>query len=481
MIDDEKVIRQGCRRTLDEEGYEVTTASTGSEGLRLIESRSYSLVLLDLMMPGMEGLEALARIRRTDPGALVVIITGYATVGKAVETMRRGAVDFLAKPFLPDQLRETVRRALAARGGPAAPPPGGAGPSEPDGAAAGDRRTVSILNCLEVGVAVTDCDGALTSLNPRALECLDRGRGDLKGRRVEECLPEKSLVLAVERALTDGASSVLELAPGSLCERFLKVRCSPLGSRDDGGIRGSVIVLDDISTAKKMEAVKSEFVGTVVHELRAPLATVQQLVYFLKEEEAGPVNKTQAQLLGRVLVRLGELLDLVKNLLNIAKMEAGTLMFQMAPVDPGVLVEGCVEDFLPLAEARNIDLKSSLDEGVPQVMADVGNLKIAINNLISNAIKYSGEGGEVAVGLQVQEDRLVITVRDTGMGIPEKDLPKIFDKFYRVADERTRWITGSGLGLSLTKSIVEKHNGRIEVESEPGKGATFRVFLPALY
>lgn len=478
VIDDELIIRKGCQRILTSEGYEVLCVEDGTKGLEVIQDKIIDLVLLDLQMPGMDGIEVLTRIKRLKPRLTVIIITGYATVDKAIAAMQQGAFDFLAKPFLPDQLRRIVQKALASKGTQSAVLPDTR--KEEPTLSMQDAIASASLRCAEVGLLTTDLQGVVTSVNPHLQKLLRKMDTNLVGLSLQEVLTDNSLLNAWMKVVTEGVLATLEILLPGTTECFLKIHCSPLIMRDCAGISGAVLAIGDITIGKKTDELKSEFVGLVAHELRAPLSTIQQLVYFLRDGEAGAISDVQHDLLTRVQLRLGELLDLVKNLLNIAKMESGTLVFRMEQIHLSPLLEGCIDSFRVAAEARRITLKFTSSETLPQIMADRNNLRIALSNLIGNAVKYNKEGGRVVVDLRHREDKLAVTIKDAGVGIPQEDLPRIFDKFYRVKDEHTRWITGSGLGLSLTKNIIDKHRGRIEVESIYGKGTTFRVFLPVV-
>ena len=481
VVDDEPNIRKACTRVLSEEGYRITAAEDGRQALDLIKDNDFDLVLLDLMMPGIDGLEVLRRLNDLKPDTDVIIITGFATVGKAVEAMKLGAVNFIPKPFTPDHLRMVVRQSLNAKN------------LEMDVSrlrssaeksrletATEQSRMKAVFRCMEEGVLVTDCDLVVLLHNPAAENLLDFQCENIDGKNLQECVKNDPLVETVRKAIDEGASSSLEFPPGSISSRSLKAHCSPVFTGEEGGLIGSVTVFEDITTLKKLDAIKSEFVSKVSHELKTPLGAVKQLVHMLKDGRAGDVPDNQMEILDRIFVRIGEMTDLINNLLNISKLETGTLVFNMEPVFIGPLMAGCVDTFSVTAKSKNIKLTLILDDDLPQVMADKKNIDIAFKNLVGNAVKYTPEGGEVTVGVHRQGDSVVAVIRDTGIGIPEQDLPKIFDKFHRVKDEHTRWIPGSGLGLSITRQIVETHQGRIEVESTYGEGTIFRVILPAL-
>jgi signal transduction histidine kinase len=247
---------------------------------------------------------------------------------------------------------------------------------------------------------------------------------------------------------------------------------------EEGEVLGAVTVLRDISMLKAMDQMKSDFVAMVSHELRAPLSSVEQQLSVILAGILGEVNNRQQEMLGRAKERTHALLALINDLLDLSKIEAGFVVQHKEPVQITEVLEKVVELLKPQAAAKNIALTLSLPEILPQVMMDRGNMEEVFINLVSNGIKYTPERGSVELFVRVQGSHLCAEVADNGMGISSEDLPRVFDKFYRVKNAQTRKITGTGLGLPIVKRIVEAHLGTVEVESQPGNGSKFRVYLP---
>jgi signal transduction histidine kinase len=215
----------------------------------------------------------------------------------------------------------------------------------------------------------------------------------------------------------------------------------------------------------------------VAHELRSPLVSVRQLQTVLLEGMAGPLQEKQDEFVRRGVRKIDSLLELINDLLNVARLEAGRLVQQPVRMDVSEMVAEVVALFEPRARQQGITLTCGCECSLP-VHADPGNIEKVLNNLISNAINYSPGGGRVTVSARPAGEFVEIRVSDTGVGIPLEELPKIFDKFYRVKDPKTRHVTGTGLGLSLVKGIVDGCRGKIEVESVPDRGTSFRILLP---
>jgi signal transduction histidine kinase len=247
----------------------------------------------------------------------------------------------------------------------------------------------------------------------------------------------------------------------------------------DGGVVGTVTVLEDITPFKELDEMKSNFVSMVAHELRSPLVAIRQQNSVILEGLAGPLGEKQEDLLSRGLNKIDGLLELINDLLDIAKIEGGSAFEERIPVDLGKIIEETIALLQTRAREQGIEITFSSDNLRP-VQADPKRMEEIFSNLITNAINYSPEGGAVDVIARGSDGMLEIRVKDRGIGIDPGELPKIFQKFYRVKHPKTRQVMGTGLGLSIVKGIVEAHQGSIEVESVPDGGTTFKVLLPMI-
>jgi signal transduction histidine kinase len=227
---------------------------------------------------------------------------------------------------------------------------------------------------------------------------------------------------------------------------------------------------------RELDRMKDEFVSLVSHQLRTPLTSIRGYVELLLEDEPA-LTPDQQRFLTVVDRNAHRLVELVGDLLFLAQVDAGRLEIDRREVDLAQLVRHCVEATRPIAGARRIELESSVPE-VPTLVGDPSRLAQVLDNLVANAIKFTGDGGRVTVTLAASADRALVTVGDTGPGISPADLEKIFDRFYRSANATAHAIPGSGLGLPIAKAIVDGHGGRIAVASEEGRGTTVRLELP---
>jgi signal transduction histidine kinase len=247
---------------------------------------------------------------------------------------------------------------------------------------------------------------------------------------------------------------------------------------EQGDVLGSVTIFNDVTYFKELDQMKSDFVDMVSHELRSPLSSIQQQIYTIVDGLRGEINEEQARTLGRVQDRIDGLIGMIRNLLDLSRIEAGRLIEKKEEVKLPGIIEETVELLSQEAEKKGLKFKLEMDSHLFPIHADRQGIGTVVTNLVSNAVKYNRDGGSICISAQNRGDFVEVKVADTGVGIKEENLPRIFDKFYRIRDEYTRKFIGSGLGLPLVKAIVEAHLGTITVESKPEEGTTFIVLLP---
>jgi PAS domain S-box-containing protein len=473
VVDDEKRIRGVCYTLLKNEGFEVDTAETGEIGLNKIKEMHYDIILLDLMMPGLSGLEVLPMIRNLHPDTVVIVITGYATIEHSVEAMKKGAFDFIPKPFSPQDLRVVIAKATEFIR------------TLQDIATEKSRMRV-LINHLGGGVLATDNRKKIALANPALLKMTGCSGQDLIGRDVSEVIENATILDMIDTALNSSEDEWFERTEelnkgevGRDKNAVFSARCVPFRDRMGRNL-GTVTVLHDITVEKTINQMKSDFVSMVAHELKSPMNTVLSQLKIILDELAGPVTEKQKEVLFRASERINELIQLSSDLLDLARIESGLVSQEKQQMDISASIAEQVQFYQETANAGDITLTYEKHEDPPKIMANPTNINEVLSNLISNAIRYSPEGGKVSVSTEIENDSLVMRVKDTGLGIPEEDRERIFDRFYRVKNEKTRYIAGTGLGLAIVKSIVEAHNGSIHVESKPGQGSIFSVYLPLM-
>ena len=354
VVDDEEIVLDVCTEILRGEGYQLATAADGARGLALVKEFRPDVVVVDLKMPGLSGFDVLARLHESDPAVVTIVITGYATVSSAVEAMKKGAYDFLPKPFTPEEFRLIIRRAV-------------------------EKRSLTF----------------------------------------------EAMALRRERDL-----------------------------------------------------LREHFAAIVSHELKAPLAAIQQNIFVLERELAAAATPDQRDRLARVKARMADLIQMVDTWRRGVSIDMDAIKARQVPVSVRVPIDKAVESALVYATRKALTIDVAVSEPAPRVLGDQGTLTEAVVNILGNAVKFSRDGGRIEVTAEVQDDDVRIAVADHGVGIAPDDLPHVFDAFYTqpgVAGER-----GSGLGLAVSRRIVEAHGGAITVQSTPGQGSTFVITLPAL-
>jgi two-component system NtrC family sensor kinase len=241
---------------------------------------------------------------------------------------------------------------------------------------------------------------------------------------------------------------------------------------EDGG---QVVMMHDITHFKDVERVKNEFIATASHDLKAPITAIVGYSQLL--DKAGPLSPQQIDYVGRMQRATQQMLELVQSMLDLARIDMG-ISLNLESLDVHSLVASVADEYSGQATAKSQALSVVAPVGHPQIKGDSLRLRQALRNLIGNAIKYTPDGGQITVTTETNSHNVHIRVQDSGYGIPNVDLPFIFDKFYRVHTDETRDVEGNGLGLAIVKAIAEQHGGQIQVESTVGKGSCFSLSLP---
>ena len=355
IIDDEEIVLDSCTQILASGDFDLTTAKNGTLGVSLIEEFRPDLVFVDLKMPGISGFEVLEKIQEIDPTIVTIVITGFATIGSAVEAMQRGAFDFLPKPFTPDELRLIARRGL-----------------------------------------------------------------------------EKRKLVKETQALR-----------------------------------------------REKELLREHFAAIVSHELKSPLAAVQQYLYALSGELSSQLTEDQLRRFERIQTRIDDLMKLIHTWLRAITVDIESIKENFKPISISSVISKAVESVEPHAIRKDIPIHTTIQDDICLVEGDEGTLVEAVVNLVGNAVKYSPTGSRVEISAINKDDQILIRIEDNGIGISKEDLPFIFEDFYTGTTDRNTE-RGSGVGLALTKRILEAHNGSVSVESELGKGSIFTLCLPAI-
>lgn len=341
------------------------------------------------------------------------------------------------------------------------------------------NRLDSVLTHMTDGVIATDRRGKVITINEMALSLLDTSNEQAIGQSIltllglEEEYTLRKLLEAPEEILIDRSKSKSEEDRMTLRSDFAMIR------RESGFISGLVVVLHDVTEQEKTAEERRQFVSNVSHELRTPLTSVRSYLEAL--EEGAWQDETVAP--DFIHVTLGEtdrMIRMINDLLNLSRMDSGTQQMDLELVNFNELVDYILDrfDMMVNSQEKNYRIIRKFTERDLWVEIDTDKIMQVIDNIMNNAIKYSPDGGKIEVQLMETHNNVVLSIADQGLGIPKKDLEKVFERFYRVDKARARKQGGTGLGLAISKEVMKAHQGQIWVESIEGKGSTFYISLP---
>lgn len=519
VVDDEEPVLELLRDILTEYPYKVDLAATGEEAVACIQNDVYDLVLTDLNLPGIDGLGVLRAAKEKDHDVAVVLLTGNATVFNAIEALRKGVYDFVQKPFQLGELEASLSRALQWRS-----------------FALRERREEEIRKKI-----VEEARARQRTLYEIAKEITESFKLDATLSRIVErsrdlCAAQQGLLFLLDDATGDLACGVDRgLETGGEREQLIRLLAEPNKkalrkkmpvretiTRSDG-IREEAyvvpLVLEDIAIgtiavlsgpggkmeedtpdllpqlagmasiairnvrsyekARELDRLKSEFVAIVSHEVRTPLTSIKGSLEILTDPRYTHSADKQRELLEISQANVARLEQLITSILDFSKLESGALSSSFEEIHPERFLKSCVSETSSMASRKQIEIRLEMESPLPVIEADELRLVRVLTNLISNAVKVSKEGGHITVRARGETDGLRVDVIDQGIGIAPEDMPKLFLKFQQLDSSNTRPTGGWGLGLAISKGIVEEHGGRIWVTSEKGKGSTFSFSIPA--
>ena len=418
IVDDEESVTITMAAILEMDGYEVATALNGPEALAQIEAEVFDLVLTDLRLDDFDGMDVLAATRKRSPDTIGIVLTGYASLESAVKALREGAYDYMLKPADVEELRATVARGI-------------------------ERRKLG----QQLRERVAELEAANKTIN-----------------ELNETLQDR--VAAATQSLQERVEE-LDSARAELQAGYEKLQ--------------------------ELDKLKSQFLSIASHELKTPITAMSGFVQIAvrrvkRRLTGGPPTvdswrKEEETLLEQLEVvqrQTGKLARLVDELLDVSRIESGRLELRVTEVDLPDLVAEVMRRHQLMATKHELKLVYDPD-GAFHVRGDRDHLEQVLNNLIGNAMKYSPDGGTIDVQVtRAGDQEIELRIADHGIGIRTEELARVFGLFYRSPDRLARDVGGMGLGLYITKEIVDRHNGRIWADSEVGKGTTFHVALPAV-
>lgn len=481
VVDDELGMREGIRRIFTLEGYEVTVAENGTEGVAKGSQREFDVALIDLKMPDVDGLTVLRRLKEKYPDTEYMMITAFAGIDTAVEATRTGAYTYIPKPFTPDQIVFEVNRALGKRRLTI---------ETRELRAEQERRLLeisqeksrlrTIINSVSDALFVTNLEDEIVLANPQTRALFNFPSNLKAGDNISDILPVEviALIHEAQKKTREGIELVAhewEMLPN--LELVVNMKTAPVKDASDS-IIGFVTTIQDVTQLKRLDAQKSQFVSMVAHELKAPIAAVSGYLETMHGRFLGEEIGQYGKMIDRSLERLQSLIDLVNDLLNISRRDLGTIRREIVAVAVPDVIESTRELLQGEMEKRRITFSAEYEDALPTIDVDRDEFTRVITNLLSNAIKYNRDNGSIAVKARHENGSLSIAIHDRGIGMKKEDQELLFRQFYRIKNDETRSIPGTGLGLSIIKQVIDSYHGNISVESTWGEGSTFTLRLP---
>jgi len=350
------------------------------------------------------------------------------------------------------------------------------------------NKLTTVMQSIVDGVFALSSKGDVILINPAALNMLGLNEKDILGKNLDEVLTMldadkrlKSANLLPNKNLDKDTILIqkrgLEVSTKFGKRVFVNLTSSGIREGVEVGL-GAIITISDVSKEKELEEMKLDFVSMAAHELRTPLTAIRGYLSVLQEETAKSLDKEQKSFLDKAFISSSQLAALVENLLSVAKIERGAMKLEVEPTDWPAVLNEIVENFLSIASEKRVNLSIGPLPDLPKVLVDKFRITEVLANLIANATNYTKPGGNVVINAEVINKEVVTHIKDTGQGIPEGALTHMFTKFFRVSGVLEQGSKGTGLGLYISKAIIDMHQGRIWVESKMGVGSTFSFSVP---
>jgi PAS domain S-box-containing protein len=491
MVEDDRLDQMAFKRMVKEQqlDYDYTIAGSVSQAREILSEKKFDIVFIDYLLGDGTAFDVLDQVVDTP----AVFATGTGSEELAVKAMKSGASDYLIKDparnylkVLPEVIKNAVKHKKAEDELKKYHDNLVELVAEQTEQLAEEKELLAVtLSSMGDGVIAADAENRVMLLNTAAEKLIGWKFDDVQHKPVGEVfrvIDEKTkqpVDSPIDKALV---SNQIESAGDhdALLTRFgqrrpISATAAPIRNYD-GTVTGIVMVFRDVSAQREIDRLKADFISSVSHELRTPLTSIKAYTETILCDENMP-PETQREFLQIIDEESDRLTKLINGILEISRIESGTIEIVQEPVNINALMSRVVLDMEAFAKKKDVNLNTDIEPNLPELIGDENKIQSMISNLINNAVKFTPEHGTVSVSVNKDNDRLRMVVSDTGMGIPASDLPKIFGRFYRV-HRPGKQIQGTGLGLAIVKEIVVRHNGTIQVESEPDQGTTFTVFLP---
>ncbi len=333
------------------------------------------------------------------------------------------------------------------------------------------RYLATILENLNDGICIVDRQGSVRVINQATKRMFQIPESAVSGQTLIETIRHHKVLELWQNCQTSGIQQTAQLET-SMDRNYLQCIATPLKPYEEGNI---LLLFQDVTRLHQLEIVRRDFVSNVSHELRTPLTSLKLITETLSD---GAMDDPPAQqrFLKQMETEIDNLTQLVQELLELSRIESGLVPLQKTAVDPCAFINETAARMQVQAERAGLTFTWDCSSNLPPISADTARLGQVLINLIHNAIKFTPPGGEIHVSVRKEKETVIFSVKDTGVGIPQKDIDRIFERFYKT--DRSRSKSGTGLGLSIARHLVEAHDGKLWVESTVGKGSTFSFSLP---
>ncbi len=491
LIEDDKIDQLAFTRLVKEEklAYDYKLAGTVLEAKNFLANEEFDVIIADYLLRDGTAFDILDSVRDIP----VIFATGAGNEKLAVKAMKAGAYDYLIKnpersylAVLPLIIENAISHANMEQEVRKYHENLEDLVKERTEQLETEKELLSVtFSSMTDGIIVVNGRKLIVLLNNVAEALIGVKLDDVKGRKVVDVFqlvhertrePVENpidMVLTSGNAQTTIEPSILVLENGH--EHHVSAAAAPI-RKPQGDISGVVMLLHDLSQEKEIDRMKRDFVSSVSHELRTPLTSIKAYTETILRD-TNMSDRKKRDFLVAIDEESNRLADLVNGLLEISQLESGKIEVLKQYIDIKDVVEQAASSLMRSAKDKNIRISIDACDNIPHVWGNEGKIKSMVSNLINNAIKFTPGGGEVRVTVQHQYDELMISVSDSGIGIPKEEIPKIFDRFYRV-HQSGKQIPGTGLGLAIVNEVAVLHGGKVDVESEVGRGTTFRICLP---
>ncbi len=468
VVDDDDIALAVSRKILASDGYDVVLAGGGEAALEIIQSEDIQIVISDWNMPGISGVD-LCRTLRASPTQgyiYIIMVTARSSKEDMLLGLFAGADDFISKPFEPAELLVRVRNAARML-------------EMENGLRRSESRNKALLSAVPDMIFRIRRDGIILDYKPSPVVFLSQSEENMVGASITRFMPDALVgdaLRRIEQALRTKEIQAMEYTykigdSAHIFEARIK----------DSGVDEVTAIVRDISDRARLEQMKSDFINRATHELRTPVATMLLMVNLIDGGTTPEEFKEYWNVMKEELSQERLLLD---DLLDAGRMDSNQTNFQFQFIDIADILKKSLRQFDLPAREKNIKLLVISGEDPHDssymINADERAITQVFVNLLGNAIKFTSSGGSIQVGLKNEKLGVQISILDTGMGIPGEDIPLLFNRFFRGSNAISEEIQGTGIGLFIVRSIVEKHGGTIKVHSEIGRGSLFEIWLPVI-